>query len=86
MRATRFDERQIAQALLEVSDGAPAARVCRRLGISATTFYRWRKQRTVGGSAEIRELREENQKLREIVANFLLDKIPLEKHSTPPKE
>lgn len=77
MRPSRFDERQIQDALKDVRSGGSAAHVCRRLGISETTFYRWRKQREVGGAIEVTELREENQKLREIVANFLLDKVPL---------
>ncbi|MDQ6718633.1 MAG: transposase [Gemmatimonadota bacterium] len=77
MRPSRFAERQIEEALKDVRDGASAVQICRRLGISETTFYRWRKQREVGGAVEVTELRKENQKLREIVANFLLDKVPL---------
>lgn len=79
MRASRFSERQIEQALKDVRDGTSAVQVCRRLGISETSFYRWRKQREAGGAVEVTELREENKKLREIVANFLLDKMPLVK-------
>ena len=85
MRPSRFSDVQIAAALAEVVAGTPAVNVCRRLGITETTFYRWRKQHTgVGGMtpAEGRALREENQKLREIVANFLLDKVPLTKKTT----
>jgi Membrane glycosyltransferase len=84
MRPSKFDERQIAQALREVSKGASAAQVCRDLGISGTTFYRWRKERAGNRTREIKELREENKKLRVIVANFLLDKIPIANHLLPP--
>ena len=77
MRPSKYDDRQIEEALKDVREGASAVQVCRRMGISETTFYRWRKQREVGGAIEMNELREENQKLREIVANFLLDKVPL---------
>jgi putative transposase len=52
--------------------------ICRKLGITQTTFYRWRKRHAGPldtGSREVRVLREENQKLKQIVANFLLDKL-----------
>ena len=80
MRPSRFTEAQIVQALQQVSAGTPAVQVCRELGITETTFYRWRKNRERVGVAkdrelrELRELRDENHKLKEIVANLLLDK------------
>ena len=64
-------------ALGQVRAGVPAVQVCRKLGITQTTFYRWRKKydgATMGVSREVRELRDENQKLKQIVANLLLDK------------
>ncbi|MBA3646516.1 MAG: transposase [Gemmatimonadaceae bacterium] len=82
MRPSRFSDAQIVDALAEVTAGTPAVAVCRRLGITETTFYRWRKQRSGAGeisSSEVRALRDENQRLREIVANFLLDKFPMAK-------
>ena len=85
MRPSRFSDAQIADALAEVLAGTPAVKVCRRLGITETTFYRWRKQRSGADGitqGEAKALREENQKLREIVANFLLDKLPLTKKRT----
>jgi putative transposase len=51
--------------------------MCRKLGITETTFFRWRKKyekEAVAGSGELNALREENQKLKQIVANLLLDK------------
>jgi len=85
MRPSRFSDAQIEGALAEVVAGTPAVKVCRRLGITETTFYRWRKQHSGAEGmtpAEGRALREENKKLREIVANFLLDKLPLAKKET----
>ena len=77
MRPSRFTEDQIVQALRQVKAGTPAVQVCRKLGITQTTFYRWRKKYEGvkgGGSREVRELRDENQRLKEIVANLLLDR------------
>ena len=77
MRPSKFSDDQIVQALRQVKDGTPAVQVCRKLGITQTTFYRWRKKYNgvaPGGSREVRELRDENQKLKQIVANLMLDK------------
>ena len=80
MRPSRFTEAQIVQALQQVSAGTPAVQICRELGITETTFYRWRKNRERVGVAkardlcEMRELRDENHTLKQIVANMLLDK------------
>jgi putative transposase len=77
MRPSKFTEEQIAQALRQVDAGTPAVQVCRRLGITETTFYRWRARYDRGGvspSGEMRQLRDENQKLKLIVANLLLEK------------
>jgi putative transposase len=77
MRPSKFSNDQIVQALRQVKDGAPAVQVCRKLGITQTTFYRWRERYggvSVSESRELRELREENHNLKEIVANLLLDK------------
>jgi putative transposase len=77
MRPSRFSEAQIVQALRQVRAGTPAVQMCRKLGITQTTFYRWRTRYEEVGASEvrgIRELREENLKLKQIVANLLLDK------------
>lgn len=77
-RPSKFTTSEIVQALQQVESGAPAAAVCRALGITQTTFYRWRKRHgSVGVSEgrEVRDLRDENQKLKQIVANFLLEKL-----------
>jgi putative transposase len=75
MRPSKFTENQIVQALHQVKAGSPAVQVCRELGITETTFYRWRNRYDGVGmreSYEVRELRDENQKLRQIVANLML--------------
>lgn len=79
MRPSKFTEDEIVQALRLVKDGTSAVQICRKLGITETTFYRWRNKYdsvAVSGSREVRELREENQKLRQIVTNLMLDKQP----------
>lgn len=76
MRPSKFTEEEIMAALGEVRAGTPAVHVCRRLGITETTFYRWRNRYEVSAAddaSEVRELRDENQKLRQIVANLVLD-------------
>jgi putative transposase len=76
MRPSKFTKDQIEQALRQVKDGTPAVQVCRKMGITETTFYRWRNKYdgvAVSGSREVRALRNENQKLKQIVTNLLLD-------------
>ena len=76
MRPSKFTEAQIVQALRQVKAGTPAVQVCRNLGITQTTFYRWRQKYEIVGaseSREVRELRDENQKLKQLVANLMLD-------------
>jgi len=77
MRPSKFTDDEIVQALRQVKGGTPAAQLCRKLGITQTTFYRWRKKYDSlngGGSREVRELRDENQKLKDIVTDLLLEK------------
>jgi putative transposase len=77
-RPSKFTADQIVQALRKVKDGMPAVQLCRTLGITQTTFYRWRKQyggAERGESRDVRKLRDENQKLKQIVANMLLEKL-----------
>ena len=77
MRPSKFTEDQIVQALRQVKSGTPAVDVCRKLGITETTFYRWRNKYDALGvseSQELRELRDENQKLKQLVANLMLDR------------
>ena len=77
MRPSRFTEAQIVAALRRVSEGTPAIQVCRSMGITQTTFYRWRKKHGApppSGARAMRELRSENEELKQIVANMMLEK------------
>jgi putative transposase len=77
MRPSKFAKDEIVQALRDVKAGMPAVDICRKLGITETTFYRWRNKyegAALGESRELRDLRDENQRLKQIVANLMLDK------------
>ncbi len=72
---------QIIYALRQAEQGTTAAEVCRRLGISEQTFYRWKKRFAGLGVAELhrlRQLEEENRKLKQLVADLSLDKHMLQ--------
>jgi len=77
MRTSRFSHEQIALALRQVEAGTPVEEVCRKLEVSQNTFYRWKKKFGSLGTPEIRELRqlrEENRKLKQVVADLTLDR------------
>jgi putative transposase len=77
MKKKRFTEEQIATALRQAESGVPAGEICRRLGVSEPTFYRWKKRYGSLGVTELRELRQlrdENSKLKQLVADLTLDK------------
>ncbi len=81
MRKSRFTEAQIVAALRQAEGGTPVGEICRRLEITETTFYRWKKQYGGLGVPELRELRqlrEENRKLKQLVADLSLDKTILQ--------
>ena len=77
MRKARFTEEQITYALKQVESGKPVEEVCRQLGVSEQSFYRWKRKYQGIGIAELRRLRQledENRKLKKIVADLSLDK------------
>jgi putative transposase len=81
MKASKFTEAQIAFVLRQAQDGTPLAEVCRKAGISDATFYNWRKKYAGLALSEMRRLRqleEENGKLKRIVADLSLDKAMLQ--------
>ena len=81
MRKSRFSEEQITMALRQVEAGTPVDEVCRKLGVSQATFFRWKKRFGSLGVPEIRELRQlrdENRKLKQLVADLNLDKTILQ--------
>ena len=70
-------EEDIIAALKQHESGEKAADICRKLGISQTTFYLWKKQYAGLGVQELRELRqlrEENSRLKRLVADLAVDR------------
>ena len=81
MKRSKFTESQIVFALQQAETGVAVAEVCRKLGISEATFYNWKKKYGGLGPAELRRLRqleEENSRLKQIVADLALDKQMLQ--------
>ncbi len=81
MRKSRYSDEQIAAALRQAEAGTPVAEIVRKLGISEATFYTWRKRFGSMGTPEIRELRllrEENARLKRLVADLTLDRQVLQ--------
>jgi putative transposase len=80
-RKSRYSPEQIAVALRQAEAGTPIAEITRRLGIHENTFHLWKKRYGELGTAEIRELRQlrdENIKLKRLVADLTLDKTMLQ--------
>jgi putative transposase len=81
MGKKHFSEEQIAYALRQQEAGTPVVELTRKLGISEQTFYRWKRKFAGLGVAELRRLRqleEENKKLKQLVADLSLDKRMLQ--------
>jgi len=77
MKTSKFTDQQIALALQQAEAGTSVEEVCRKMGISQATFFRWKK--VYGGlmPSEVRKLKqlqEENGRLRKLVADLTLDK------------
>ena len=76
-----FAEEQIVYALRQAESGTPVVEVCRRLGVTEQTFYRWKRRFAGLGIAELRRLRQledENRRLKQLVADLTLDKHMLQ--------
>lgn len=85
MKRSRFSEQQIAFILRRAEEGTPIAEVCRKAGVSEATYYNWRKK--CGGlmpseMKRLKQLEEENAKLKKIVADLSLDKEMLQDASS----
>lgn len=81
MKTSKFTEAQIAFALKQAELGTKVEEVCRKLGISEATFYNWKKKYGGVGPSELRRMRqleEENAKLKRLVADLSLDKAMLQ--------
>jgi len=81
MKKSKFTEQQIAFALQQAESGTTVAEVCRKMGIAEATFYRWKQ--LYGGLMpsevkKLRQLEEENTRLRKVVADLALDKEMLQ--------
>lgn len=81
MKRKRFSEEQIAFALRQAESGTTIEEICRKMGVSEPTFYRWKKVYAGMGVTEIRRLKQledENAKLKRVVADLTLDKAMLQ--------
>ena len=81
MKRSKYSEEQIAFALKQAELGTSVEEVCRKMGISDATFYNSRKKYGGLGPSELRRLRqleEENSKLKRLVADLSLDKAMLQ--------
>lgn len=81
MKRKRFSVEQIAFAITQGENGTPVTAICREMGVSEPTFYRWKKKYSGIGVAEVRRLKqleEENSKLKRLVADLSLDKAMLQ--------
>ena len=81
MKKTKFTEQQIAFALRQAESGTKVPDICRKLGISQQTFYRWKRKYGGLGVSELRRLKqleEENKQLKRMVADLSLDKQMLQ--------
>ena len=77
MKTSRFSEEQVAYALRQAESGTAVSDVCRQLGVSEATFYVWKKKFAhlgVGEMRRLRQLEEENHRLKRVVADLTLDK------------
>ena len=81
MKASRFSEAQKAFVLKQGADGVAVAEICRKVGISQATYFNWKKKYDGLLPTEMRRLKQledENAKLKRIVADLSLDKEMLQ--------
>jgi len=81
MKRSKFTEAQVAAALRECEAGTPVGQVARKFAVSEQTLYAWKKRfgkLDVGDIRRVRQLEEENSKLKGLVADLSLDKVMLQ--------
>ena len=81
MKASKFTDAQKAFIIKQTEDGTSVAEVCRKAGISSATFFNWKKKYAGLMPSEmkrLRELEQENARLKKIVADLALDKEMLQ--------
>ncbi len=81
MKASKFTDAQKAFIVKEGEEGTPVAEICRKAGISQATYFNWKKKYAGLMPSEMKKLREledENRRLKKIVADLMLDKEMLQ--------
>ena len=81
MRKSKFTDAQISLILKQADEGTSVAEVCRKAGIAEATFYNWRKKYAGLIPSEmkrLKQLEEENSKLKNLVADLSLDRAMLQ--------
>lgn len=76
MKGKRFKEEQIIAALKQAERGQPTKEICRQIGVTQTTFYRWKSKyggMEVSDARKLKELEHENARLKKLVAEQALD-------------
>ena len=84
MSKKSYSQEQIVYALKQLEGGAKGCDVCRQMGVSEATLYSWKKKYAgmgVGELRELRQLREENKRLKQMVADLSLDKHILQERA-----
>lgn len=81
MKKKRFSVEQIVGVLKQAEIGVPIGELVRQVGISEQTFYRWKKRYAkleINQVRQLKQLQEENQRLKRLVADLTLDKTMLQ--------
>ncbi len=81
MKRKRFSVEQIVGILKQAEVGVPVVELCRQAGITEQTFYRWKKQYVgleIDQVRQLKQLQEENVRLKRLVAELSLDKTMLQ--------
>ena len=81
MKASRFTDAQKAFVIKQGEEGKPIAEICREVGISQATYFNWRKKYAglmPSAMKRLRELEDENNRLKKIVADLSLDRAMLQ--------
>ena len=81
MKASKFTDAQKAFIIKQGEDGTPVAEICRKAGISQATYFNWKKKYAgmlPTDMKKLRELEDENRRLKKIVADLALDKEMLQ--------